>query len=542
MPEFPLANAYWPAQASTPLRDSTIGSILRDAAAHAPDTIALIDGDPGRGEHRQWTYRALLSHAEGAARALQRRFAPGERIAVWSGNSPEWLILEFAAALAGLTLVTVNPAYRGEELAHVLGHSEADGLFMADEYQGADLHAILAEVRGRLPRLREIASVGDPADVAAGAAGHPPLPPVAPSDVAQLLYTSGTTGRPKGALLTHRGLTNNARLAFLAAGIGPDDVLVNPMPLFHVGGGLFTLGAVSATATHVLMPRFSPARQLELIETYRATLLLGVPTMMIAMLGHPDLAKRDLSSLRRALSGGAVSPPALVRQAEAALGVTYSISLAQTESSCSITMSGSADSADDRAETLGRPLPETEVRIADLRTGDTAACDTVGEICTRGYLVMRGYLNAPEATAAAIDADGWLHTGDLGSMDERGYLRIAGRIKDMIIRGGENIYPREIEEVLISHPAVADASVLGFPDDHYGETVAAAIRPSAPDSAGDDLGGDDLAGELAEFCRARLAAYKVPIRWLITDAFPLTASGKIRKDVLREQLATPRPA
>ena len=531
MPEFPLTNAYWPAQTSTPLRESTIGSILRDAADRAADKIALIDGDPAGDGRRRWTYRALLADAERTARTLLRRFSPGERIAVWSGNRPDWLMLEFGSALAGLTLVTVNPAYRGDELAHVLGHSEADGLFLADEYQGADLHAILAEVRGRLPRLREVISF-DNHDFTVRMAGTGPLPPVAPSDVAQLMYTSGTTGRPKGALLTHRGLTNNARLAFHAAGIGADDVLVNPMPLFHVGGGLFTLGAVSATATHVLMPRFSPALQLELIETYRATVLLGVPTMMIAMLGHPDLAARNVSSLRRALSGGAVSPPALVRQAEATLGLTYSISFAQTESSCSITMTGSADSADDRAETLGRPLPDTEVRIADLPTGETAACGAVGEICTRGYLVMRGYLNAPEATAAAIDADGWLHTGDLGSMDERGYLRIAGRIKDMIIRGGENIYPREIEEVLIGHPAVADASVLGFPDEHYGETVAAAIRPARPGAA-----IDDLAGELAEFCRERLAPYKVPVRWLITDAFPLTASGKVRKDALREQLA-----
>jgi acyl-CoA synthetase (AMP-forming)/AMP-acid ligase II len=463
MPEFPLTNAYWHAQTCTPLRESTIGSTLRDAAALAPGKVALIDGDPGLGQRRQWTYGELLADAERAAQALLRRFSPGERMAIWSGNSPEWVILEFAAALAGLTLVTVNPAYRGEDLAHVLGHSEADGLFMADEHQGCDLHAILDKVRGR------------------------------------------------------------------------------PMPLFHVGGGLFTFGAVSAAAAHVLMPRFSPALQLELIEAYRATVLLGVPTMMLAMLGHPDLAKRDLTSLRRALSGGALSPPALVRQAEATLGLTYSISFAQTESSCSITMSGSADSVDDRAETLGRPLPQTEVRIADLGTGDTAGCDAVGEICTRGYLVMRGYLNAPEATAAAIDADGWLHTGDLGSMDERGYLRIAGRIKDMIIRGGENIYPREIEEVLTSHPAVADASVLGFPDDHYGETVAAAIRVTGPDPAGDELAADDLAAQLAEFCRARLAAYKVPIRWLITDAFPLTASGKVRKDALRDQLAARPP-
>ncbi|HEX4090626.1 MAG TPA: AMP-binding protein [Trebonia sp.] len=539
MPEFPLANAYWPAQTCTSLRDSTIGSILRDAAATAPDKIALIDGDSDCGERRQWTYRALLGDAERAARSLLRRFSPGERVAVWSGNSPEWLILEFAAALAGLTLVTVNPAYRGDELAHVLGHSEADGLFMADDYQGADLRAILAEVRGRLPRLREVSSLGNWDDLTMPSADDAPLPSVASSDVAQLLYTSGTTGRPKGTLLTHGGLTNNARLAFQAAGAGPGDVLVNPMPLFHVGGVMFTLGAVSTTAAQVLMPRFSPALQLELIETYRATLLLGVPTMMLALLGHPDLAKRDLSSLRRALSGGAVSPPALVRRVEATLGVTYSISFAQTESSCSITMSGSADSADDRAETLGRPLPETEVQITDLRTGETAACGTVGEICTRGYLVMRGYLNAPEATAAAIDADGWLHTGDLGSMDERGYLRIAGRIKDMIIRGGENIYPREIEDVLTGHPAVADAAVLGFPDDHYGEVVAAAIRPAAPDGR---LADGDLADELAAFCRARLAGYKVPVRWLITDAFPLTPSGKIRKDALREQLAARSPA
>jgi len=537
MPEFPLTNAYWPAQTFTPLRETTIGSILCDAAAVAPGKIALIDGDPVRGKRRRWTYLALLADAERAARALLQRFSPGERIAVWSGNSPEWLILEFAAALAGLTLVTVNPAYQGDELAHVLGHSEAVGLFMADEYQGADLHAILADVRGRLPRLRQVTSFGDRDDFAMRAVGSAPLPAVAPSDVAQLLYTSGTTGRPKGALLTHRALTNNARLAFRAMGVGPDDLLVNPMPLFHVGGVMCTLGAVSATAAHVLMPRFSPALQLELIETYRATLLLGVPTMMIAMMGHPDLAERDVSSLRRALAGGAVSPPDLVRQVEARLGVTYSISLAQTESSCSITMSGSADSADDRAETLGRPLPDTEVRIVDLRTGETAACGAVGEICTRGYLVMRGYLNAPGATAAAVDADGWLRTGDLGSMDERGYLRIAGRITDMIIRGGENIYPREIEEVLIGHPAVADASVLGFPDEHYGEAVAAAIRPAGPDTA-----VDDLPDELAEFCRARLAAYKVPIRWLITDAFPLTASGKVRKDALREQLAERSPA
>ena len=532
----PLTSAYWAADSTGgSLRETTVGSILRDAAWRAPDKTALIDGDPDRPDRRRWTYGELLADAERAARALLTRFTPGERVAVWAPNSPEWVILEFAAALAGLTLVTVNPAYQGDELAYVLGHSEADGLFLAEEFQQRDLHAVLAEVRGRLPKLRDVrplrawdtfATAGD-----ARAATERPLPDVAPSSPAQVLYTSGTTGRPKGAVLTHRGLTNNARLTFETAGIGPDDVEVNPMPMFHVGGSaLFTLGPVQVTATHVLMPRFSPALQLELIETHHGTILCGVPTMLIAMLGHPDLAKRDVSALRRVLTGGAVSPPALVRRVEAALAVTYSIAFAQTEASCSISLTTAADSAADRAQTLGRPLPHTEARIADLRTNETAHCGEIGEICTRGYLVMSGYLNAPEATATAIDADGWLHTGDLGSMDERGYLRIAGRLKEMIIRGGENIYPSEIEEVLSTHPVVADASVLGIPDDYYGEVVGAAIRPA--DGAPDDAG---LADELAEFCRARLAAEKVPVRWLLTDAFPLTPSGKIRKDALRDQ-------
>jgi fatty-acyl-CoA synthase len=533
----PLAGAYWPASSTAGgIRETTIGSILRDAARRAPDKTALIDGDPDRPDRCQWTYAELLADAERAARALLTRFVPGERVAVWAQNSPEWVILEFAAALAGLTLATVNPAYQGDELAYVLGHSEADGLFLADRFQQRDMHAVLAEVRGRLPRLRDVVSFSEwDAFTAAGttrAAAEQPLPDVAPSSPAQVIYTSGTTGRPKGAVLTHRGLTNNARLTFETADVGPDDVEINPMPMFHVGGSaLFTLGPVQATATHVLMPRFSPALELQLIETHRVTVLCGVPTMLMALLGHPDLAKRDVSSLRRVLTGGAVTPPALARQAEATLGLTYLIAFAQTEAGCVISMATAADSADDRTETLGRPLPHTEARIAGLRTNETAPCGEIGEICTRGYLVMRGYLNAPEATAAAVDADGWLHTGDLGSMDDRGYLRIAGRLKEMIIRGGENIYPREIEEVLIAHPAVADASVLGIPDGYYGEVVGAAIRPARASVA-----DGDLAAELAEYCRDRLAAEKVPARWLVTDAFPLTASGKVRKDTLREML------
>jgi len=535
----PLTSACWSAERSPGpaglVRETTVGSVLRDAAARAPDAVALVDGDPDPALRRQWTFAGLLTDAERAARALLTRFSPGERVAVWATNRPEWVILEFAVALAGLTLVTVNPAYQGEELAHVLGHSEADGLFHA----GGQQAAVLAEIRGRLPRLREVLSFeGWQAFTAAGEAGlvaARPLPDVDPSGAAQVLYTSGTTGRPKGAVLTHRGLTNNARIAFQTAGIGHGDVEINPMPMFHVGGSaLFTLGAVQATVTHVLMPRFSPALELELIEAYRVTVLCGVPTMLLALLSHPDLAARDVSSLRMLFTGGAVSPPALVHRTEAELGLVYTIGYAQTEAGCVLTMTTAADGAADRAETLGLPLPGTELRIASVRTGETAACGETGEICARGYFVMRGYLNAPQDTAAAIDAEGWLHTGDLGSLDERGYLRIAGRLKEMIIRGGENIYPREIEEVLVSHPAVADASVVGVPDEYYGEVVGAAIRPADPAAC---LDGAALAAELDAFCRARLAAEKVPARWLVTEAFPLTPSGKIRKDELRDQFA-----
>jgi fatty-acyl-CoA synthase len=522
-----LTTSYWPADPSTPILGTTVGGVLRAAAGRAPDRVALIDGD------RRWTYAGLLAEAERAARALLTRFEPGEPVAVWAGNGPDWMVLEFAAGLAGLTLVTVNPAYQAEEVAHVLGHCGARGVFL----RGGGQPAILAQVRDSLPLLREVITLGEwPAD------GGPlddrgPLPEVDPASPAQILYTSGTTGRPKAAVLTHRGLTNNARLAAGVIGLRAGDVLVNPMPYFHVAGGdMLTLGLVQTLGTQVVMARFDPALALELTEQHGGTVIGGVPTMLTAMLAVAGRVPRDLSSVRIALSGGATVPPELVRQVEAAFGVPFVITFAQTESSCSITLTRPDDCAEDRAETLGRPLPQTEVKIADVATGEIVPCGTVGEICTRGYLVMDGYLGDPEATAAAIDPDGWLHTGDLGSMDERGYCRIAGRIKEMIIRGGENIYPREIEAVLLSHPGVAEVAVVGVPDRFWGEVVGAAVRSAAEVNE----------AELAEYCRGRLAAYKTPVRWLFTDGFPLTSTGKIRKDVLSAQLgdacyAGPRP-
>jgi fatty-acyl-CoA synthase len=527
----PLTQSYWPADTRESILETTVGSILRNAAEQAPDTAALVEGTPcPASERRRWSYAELLQEAERAARALLGRFEPGERIAVWAPNVPEWVFLEFGAALAGLTLVTVNPAYRSHELGYVLGQSRASGLFLVPEYRGNSLLSFLDAVRPQLPELRETVLFSDwEAFCTSGSPGQS-LPPVRPDDSVQIQYTSGTTGFPKGAVLSHRGITNNARLSAQCWRTGPGDVWVNPMPLFHTAGCvLLTLGPVQTLGTQVLMPSFDAGLQLELIESERATVLLGVPTMLIAMLEHPDLQRRDLSSVRVAVSGGSTVPPEVVQSIEARLGAPFAIIYGQTESSPLITSVRPDDAAEDRATTLGQAAPQTEIKIVDA-TGATVPLGAVGEICTRGYLVMQGYFENPEATAAAIDPDGWLHTGDLGSMDARGYCHIEGRLKEMIIRGGENIYPREIEQLLFSHPAVGDVAVVGVPDAKWGEQVAAFVRP-AP-------GQTPTAEELFAFCREHLAPHKTPRHWEFVEQLPLTPSGKVQKFVLREQFVT----
>jgi len=502
--------------------------VLREAAAAFPDTVALVEGSAEPAARRRWTYAELLRDAERAAAALAQRFAPGERVAVWAPNLPEWVVLEFALGLAGLTLVTVNPAYRPAELRYVLDQSGAAGIFLVPEFR-SPMAAYLEEVRGDLPALREVVLFPEWEQFLASAPVHVVLPEVRPDDIAQIQYTSGTTGFPKGAELHHRGLTNNARFYGGLIGLQRGSVLVNPMPLFHTAGcGMGVLGAVQHGATHVPVVAFDPALVLELVESESADFLGAVPTMLIAMLDHPSRAARDLSSLRVTVSGGSPVPAELVRRVEAELGVTFTIVFGTTECSPLVTQTRLDDEPDVRAETLGRPLPQTEVKIADPGTGEPVAPGQLGELCARGYNVMHGYHRDDAATAAAIDADGWYHTGDLASMDARGYLRIEGRLKDMIIRGGENIYPKEIEDALFDHPAVAEVAVVGIPDETWGEVVAAFVR-AAP-------GATVTADDLRAWCRDRLAAYKTPVRWEVVDAFPLTPSGKIQKFVLREQL------
>jgi fatty-acyl-CoA synthase len=522
-----LTVAYCPADTTEALLDQTIGDALRSAAAEAPGRVAVVEGAPGA--LRERTYAQLLDEAEQVARALLGRFRPGEHVAVWSGNGLEWVLLEYGAALAGMVLVTVNPAYQASELAYVLRQSRSVGLFHMTTFRGNPMTEIVAEVRSGLPDLREVVALADWDAFLGTADAGTALPKVHPRDPVQVQYTSGTTGFPKGVLLHHHGILNNARLSAGRMGVEAGDVLVWPMPLFHTAGCVLgVLGATTARATLVVMTLFDPALQLELIESQRATVSGGVPTMLIALLSHPDSATRDLSGLRVVASGGSPVPADVAREWERRFPVRFSIMFGTTECSPIITFTRLDDPAEIRTGTLGTPLAHTEVMIADPVTGRPVAVDTVGELCARGYLVMHGYLDDAAATAAVVDADGWYHTGDLASMDAAGRLRVEGRLKDMIIRGGENVYPREIEDLLQTHPAVAEVAVVGRPDATWGETVAAFIRPAAGSTPAEE--------ELHRFCREHLAAYKTPVNWVFVEAMPLTASGKIRKNVLREQL------
>jgi fatty-acyl-CoA synthase len=528
----PLTTSYWPADTSEPVLETTVGGVLRAAAAADPSALAMIGGLPNPADRRRWTYGELLAEAEQAARALTQRFGTGERVAAWAPNLPEWAILEYAAALAGLVLVTVNPALRPAELAYVLNQSGASGIFLVPEYR-SPMAKFLNEVRPDVPALREVVMFTEWDEFlrTAPAAADVTLPDVQAGDIAQIQYTSGTTGFPKGAELHHRGLTNNARFYSARIGLQPGEVYVNPMPMFHTSGcGMGVLGCVQSRAVHLPVLAFDPALALELCETERSAVFGGVPTMLIAMLEQPDLDKRDLSSLRVAVSGGSPVPAQLVRKVEERLGVSFSIVFGTTECSPLLTEVRLDAPAERRAETLGTPLPQTDIKIADVATGAPVAPGEVGELCARGYMVMRGYHDAPELTAEAIDADGWYHTGDLASMDQEGYLRIEGRVKDMIIRGGENIYPREIEDILFAHAGVAEAAVVGVPDERWGEVVAAYVR-TAPGHV------QPTPEELRAHCREHLAPYKTPLHWIFVEEFPMTPSGKIQKFRLHEDFA-----
>lgn len=523
-----LDRSYFPAQHDQPIRDSTIGGVLAEAAAEAPDAEALVEARADGSIGRRFTYRQFLSQAERLADSLATRYAPGERLAIWSPNTPEWALLEFAAAIAGLVLVTVNPAYQAKELAYVLQQSRSAGLFLVREHRGNPMAEIAREVRAGLPQVRELIDLDDPAALFAI---HGPMlarREVRPDDPAQVQYTSGTTGFPKGAVLSHRSLTNNARFSLSRMGAQRGDTYLNVMPMFHtVGCSIGMLGSVQLRCCLVMARLFEPVSMMALIETERVALMIAVPTMLIAMLEAQAQQPRDTHSLRMVMSGGAMVPPELVARLQESFGCHFAIIYGQTETSPVLTQTRATDGWTERTETIGQAIPNTELSVRDAGDNQVVAIDAIGEICARGYCNMLGYNDNPEATARAIDAEGWLHTGDLGTMDARGYVRITGRLKDMIIRGGENLFPAEIENVLITHPDVAEVAVVGVPDPRWGEVAVAFLRPRA--------NAQLQVADLVRHVRRDLAAPKTPAHWVLLEAFPLTGSGKVQKFVLRDR-------
>jgi fatty-acyl-CoA synthase len=521
-----LAESYFPAQGGEPQHLMTVGQMLRRSADEHPHRPALKelldDGSIGR----TWTYAEFLHDAERLARALSTRHATGARVALYAGNMPEWMLLEYACALAGLTLVTANPAYQPRELAYLLEQSGSEAIYYVDSFRGNPLGDIVAQVSEQLPALGDRIELTDHDALFAGE-NDGVLRDPRPGDPAQIQYTSGTTGFPKGAVLHHQGIVQNALDGLTRIGIRPGDVVMHHMPLFHcMGCGILGCGAFALGATTVLARMFDPELVVRAIERERVRFIIGVPTMILAMIDVAERLGADVGSVERILSGGAMVSPDLCRRAQSTFGAPIQITYGQTEASPIVSMAWYDDTLEDLTSTIGQPIPHVDVSIRDPLSNEVMAVGAQGEICVRGYLVMLGYHENPEATASAIDNDGWLHTGDLGTMDTRGYLRVTGRVKEMIIRGGENLFPAEIENTILEHHAIAECAVVGIPDELLGEQVACFMRAS-----GDVRPSDD---ELKAFARARIAPQKTPVYWAWVDEWPLTGSGKIQKFKLRE--------
>ncbi|GJL91825.1 class I adenylate-forming enzyme family protein [Hyphococcus sp.] len=527
MYQLSLTESYCPPQGGDAPPPLTIGAMLRTSADAAPDRDALKELNYDGSFGRTWTYAQLLTDVERLARALSSRHAKGARIAVYANNSPEWVMLELACGFAGIILVTVNPAYQKRELKFVLEQSRAEAIYYVKDFRGNPMQEIADTVCNELPALKHRILLTDHDALYAGEQAGELCNPK-PGDPVQIQYTSGTTGFPKGALLHHHGLIQNGLDVMARGGLEPGDIFVHHMPLFHTTGcAMLVLGGLGVSATMLLAPMFDPEIIVKVIEREKPKFILGVPTMLVALIAEVEKSGRDVTSVRRVMSGGAMVAPELCKKAKAVLGAPIQIVYGQTESSPVITQTHFTDSLEDLTQTIGQPVPYTEVSIRNPQDNSVCPIGAQGEICCRGYLVMTGYNDDPAATAAAIDSDGWLHTGDLGSMDARGYVKITGRVKEMIIRGGENLFPAEIENAMLEHDCVAEVAVVGIADEKWGEQVACFMRPKA------NL--KPAPNELKTFIRERLSPQKTPAYWVWVVEWPLTGSGKIQKFKLREQ-------
>ena len=543
--------SYASGVSAAPLIGSTIGDLFDRVVGQVPDNDALIS----RHQRHRFTYRGLQTEVDRCARGLMALgVSKGDRVGIWSPNNAEWVITQFATAKIGAILVNINPAYRTSELAYVLQQSGLTTLILAPRFKSSDYVAMLSEVcpelrragelrSGSCPDLRRVIVLGEDApqgcmswsnmmrqaeqvtkaDLAERQAGQ------AFDDPINIQYTSGTTGFPKGATLSHHSILNNGFFIGEKMRFSPEDRLCIPVPFYHCFG--MVLGNL-ACATHgatMVVPAesFDPLSVLETVQAERCTALHGVPTMFIGELGHPDFDSFDLSTLRTGIMAGSPCPTEVMKQVIERMHMDeVTICYGMTETSPVSTQTSADDPVEMRVATVGRVHPHVEIKIVDPDTGVTVPRGETGELCSRGYIVMLGYWNNPEATTQAIDPARWMHTGDLATMDGQGYLNIVGRIKDMIIRGGENVYPREIEEYLYTHPAVQDVQVIGVPDEAYGEAVMAWVVLKQGQTASED--------EIREYCRGAIAHYKVPRYVKFTDGFPMTVTGKIQKFKMRE--------
>jgi fatty-acyl-CoA synthase len=537
-----LTLSYVSGPSTTPLSYQTVGEALTSMAARQPHAEALVVVHQGL----RFTYAELAKEVERIALALLALgIAKGDRVGVWSQNCAEWTVLQFATARVGAILVNVNPAYRSGEVRYALQHSGVRVLFTATAFKSSDYLVMIAEIRGELPALERVVTLGDVRgsgkDDLLGVELRRYEGTVAPSvltareatlcadDPINIQYTSGTTGNPKGATLTHHNILNNARYIGELLGYTPADRVCITVPLYHCFGmGIGNLGCVTSGSTMVYPGAvFDPLETLEAIEQERCTSLYGVPTMFIAQLDHPRFSEFDLRSLRTGIMAGSPCPIETMKRVISQMHAKeICIAYGMTETSPVTFLSRPTDSVERRVSTVGTVMPHIEAKVIDPATGVVVPPGTPGEICTRGYAVMPGYWQDQSATGAAIDAAGWMHTGDLGTLDADGYLNIVGRIKDLVIRGGENIYPREIEEVLFRHPGVAAVQVVGVPDARMGEELVAWVIARE----GAQLTEDDVRG----FCREHLAHFKVPRYVKLARELPLTVTGKVQKFRLRE--------
>jgi fatty-acyl-CoA synthase len=526
--------SYSSGESATPLLGDTIGGNFDAIVRAFGDREALVDRPAGR----RWTYAELAADVDALALGLiDLGIAKGDRVGIWAPNCAEWTLTQYATAKIGAVLVNINPAYRTRELEFVLNQSGATLLVAAQRLKTSDYAGMIAEVRPRCAGLETVVLLGTPQWQALLDTGRGLDRAVLDTieldtdDPINIQYTSGTTGFPKGATLSHHNILNNGFFVGELCNYTDADRICIPVPFYHCFGMVMgNLGATSHGACMVIpAPSFDPVATLEAVQAERCTSLYGVPTMFIAELSVPDFDAYDLSSLRTGIMAGSPCPVEVMKQVIERMGMTeVGICYGMTETSPVSTQTRADDSLDRRVSTVGRVGPHLEVKVVDPETGRTVPRGTPGELCTRGYSVMIGYWNQPDKTAEAVDAAHWMHTGDLAVMDADGYLAITGRIKDMVIRGGENIYPREIEEFLYTHPDILDAQVIGVPDTKYGEELMVWVRLRA--------GAKELtADSLREFCTGQLAHYKIPRYVHIVDEFPMTVTGKVRKIEMRER-------